>query len=88
MLPLSVQVARVLPALCVLCEWFSCPLASAIYRTMPSVEPLSMSIISVDTWHLLAKIANTLAQLQDGGELVKIENSSGEVLHGKVPIEN
>lgn len=47
-----------------------------------------MSIISVDTWHLLAKIANTLAQLQDGGELVKIENSSGEVLHGKVPIEN
>lgn len=35
-----------------------------------------MSIISVDTWHLLAKIANTLAQLQDGGELVKIENSS------------
>ncbi|VDO85677.1 unnamed protein product [Heligmosomoides polygyrus] len=69
-------VARVLPALCVLCEWFSCPLASAIYRTMPSVEPLSMSIISVDTWHLLAKIANTLAQLQDGGELVKIENSS------------
>ncbi|WKY01935.1 hypothetical protein Q1695_015726 [Nippostrongylus brasiliensis] len=70
-------ISRVLPALCVLCEWFSCPLASAIYRTMPSVEALSMSIVNIDTWHLLAKITNELARYQDGGELLKIEHSSG-----------
>ncbi|KAK5968666.1 hypothetical protein GCK32_004307 [Trichostrongylus colubriformis] len=58
-------VSRVLPAVCVLCEWFSCPLASAIYRTMPSVEPLSTSIVDIDTWHLLADISNVLARLQD-----------------------
>ncbi|VDO56628.1 unnamed protein product [Haemonchus placei] len=69
-------VTRVLPAVCVLCEWFSCPLASAIYRTMPSVEPLPTSIVDIDTWHLLANIANELARLQDGGEMVKIETSA------------
>ncbi|KAK6022985.1 hypothetical protein OSTOST_11297 [Ostertagia ostertagi] len=70
-------VSRVLPAVCVLCEWFSCPQASAIYRTMPSVEPLPTSIVDIDTWHLLANIANVLARLQDGGEMVKIENNAG-----------
>ncbi|VDM83380.1 unnamed protein product [Strongylus vulgaris] len=71
-------VARVLPAICVLCEWFSCPLASAIYRTMPSVEALPLSIVDIDTWHFLAKISNELMHWQDSGMLAKIENSGGE----------
>ncbi|KJH49830.1 hypothetical protein DICVIV_04014 [Dictyocaulus viviparus] len=69
-------VSRVLPALCVLCEWFSCPIASAIYRTMPSVEPLSLSIVEIDTWYLLAEIANELIRWQDRGDLVKIVSST------------
>ncbi|KAJ1345785.1 hypothetical protein KIN20_000397 [Parelaphostrongylus tenuis] len=76
--PLEVPyvISRILPAVCVLCEWFSCPLASAIYRTMPSVEPLSLSIIEIDTWHLLAAIANELIRWQDSGQLVKIQSSA------------
>uniref|UniRef100_A0A0K0DF59 PINc domain-containing protein n=1 Tax=Angiostrongylus cantonensis TaxID=6313 RepID=A0A0K0DF59_ANGCA len=70
------RISRVLPAVCVLCEWFSCPIASAIYRTMPSVEPLSLSIIEIDTWHLLAEIANELIRWQDSGQLAKIMSST------------
>ncbi|KAK6055140.1 hypothetical protein COOONC_07357 [Cooperia oncophora] len=44
---------------------------------MPSVEPLPLSIVDIDTWQLLANIANELARLQDGGEMVKIENNAG-----------
>ncbi|PIO64928.1 hypothetical protein TELCIR_13425, partial [Teladorsagia circumcincta] len=44
---------------------------------MPSVEPLTTSVVDIDTWHLLANIANVLARLQDGGEMVKIENNAG-----------
>ncbi|VDM63298.1 unnamed protein product [Angiostrongylus costaricensis] len=76
--PLEVPyvISRVLPAVCVLCEWFSCPIASAIYRTMPSVEPLSLSIVEIDTWHLLAEIANELIRWQDSGQLAKIMSST------------
>ncbi|KAK6745320.1 hypothetical protein RB195_011817 [Necator americanus] len=70
-------VSRVLPALCVLCEWFSCPLASAIYRTMPSVEALPLSIVDIDTWDFLAKIGNELMKWQDNEMLAKIENGEG-----------
>ncbi|KHJ98274.1 hypothetical protein OESDEN_01752 [Oesophagostomum dentatum] len=73
--PVPSVVSRVLPAICVLCEWFSCPLASAIYRTMPSVEALPMTIVDIDTWHFLAKISNELMQWQDTGMLAKIENN-------------
>ncbi|RCN48657.1 hypothetical protein ANCCAN_05296 [Ancylostoma caninum] len=72
--PVPRVVSRVLPAICVLCEWFSCPLASAIYRTMPSIEALPLSVVDIDTWHFLAKIANELMRWQDTNMLAKIEN--------------
>uniref|UniRef100_A0A1I7XSK2 PINc domain-containing protein n=1 Tax=Heterorhabditis bacteriophora TaxID=37862 RepID=A0A1I7XSK2_HETBA len=71
------QVMRVLPAVCIISEWLSCPIASAVYRTMPSVEPLPMSVILVDTWQYMADLANALINC----EREKILGSIGE---GKV----
>ncbi|EYC02757.1 hypothetical protein Y032_0098g3109 [Ancylostoma ceylanicum] len=41
---------------------------------MPSIEALPLSIVDIDTWHFLAKIANELMRWQDTNMLAKIEN--------------
>ncbi|EPB75220.1 hypothetical protein ANCCEY_05686 [Ancylostoma ceylanicum] len=45
---------------------------------MPSIEALPLSIVDIDTWHFLAKIANELMRWQDTNMLAKIENGGGD----------
>ncbi|PAV76190.1 hypothetical protein WR25_15637 [Diploscapter pachys] len=65
-------ISRTLPALVVLCEWLSCPSVSRVFKSLPSLEPLSNPLHSLDAWHMLAQVATRLDKLDEEGRLVNI----------------
>ncbi|MCP9259487.1 Telomerase-binding protein est1a [Dirofilaria immitis] len=63
------KMRRVLPAVFVISEWLSMPSVNRLYRSMPSLESIETSLIQVDTWKLLADVANTLVNAESRGIL-------------------
>uniref|UniRef100_A0A915Q301 PIN domain-containing protein n=1 Tax=Setaria digitata TaxID=48799 RepID=A0A915Q301_9BILA len=68
-LPIPPKMRRVMPAVFVISEWLSMPSVNRLYRSMPSLESIETSLIQVDTWKLLADIANTLVIAESKGIL-------------------
>ncbi|VDN06587.1 unnamed protein product [Thelazia callipaeda] len=61
---LPLKMRRVLPAVFVISEWLSMPSVNRLYRSMPSLESIETSLIQVDTWKLLADVANFLVEAE------------------------
>ncbi|VBB26689.1 unnamed protein product [Acanthocheilonema viteae] len=86
---LSPKMRRVLPAVFVISEWLSMPSVNRLYRSMPSLESIETSLMQVDTWKLLADVANTLVNAESKGILSRTiaqsDGKSGECVEIMLP---
>ncbi|VDO27353.1 unnamed protein product [Onchocerca flexuosa] len=83
---LSSKMRRVLPAVFVISEWLSMPSVNRLYRSMPSLESIETSLIQVDTWKLLADVANTLVNAESKGILSRTVAQSDAKLEEYIEI--
>lgn len=56
------------------------PSVNMLYRSMPSLEPLDTSLIRINTWKTLAKIANHLINAEVDGKLIRTVSSTSRKL--------
>ncbi|VDK52826.1 unnamed protein product [Gongylonema pulchrum] len=67
--PLPSKMRRVLPAIFVISEWLSMPTVNRLYGSMPSLESIETPLLRIDTWKILADIANALVSAESQGVL-------------------
>ncbi|VDK73374.1 unnamed protein product, partial [Onchocerca ochengi] len=83
---LSSKMRRVLPAVFVISEWLSMPSVNRLYRSMPSLESIETSLMQVDTWKLLADVANALVNAESKGILSRTVAQSDAKLEEYIEI--